>query len=38
MVKNNNDIQVDSEQMSTGVETLLKMSDKTLTSSEEDIK
>ena len=37
MVKNNNDIQVDSEQMSTGVEILLKMSDKTLSSTREYI-
>jgi hypothetical protein len=37
MGKNNSDIQVDSGQMSTGVEILLKMSNKTLTSIEEDI-
>ena len=35
---NISDIQVDSGQMSTGVEILLKMSHKALTSSEEDIK
>jgi len=36
--KNISDIQVDSGQMSTDVEILLKMSHKALTSSEEDIK
>jgi hypothetical protein len=35
--KNISDIQVDSRQMSTGVEILLPMSNKTLTSIEEDI-
>ncbi len=35
---NISDIQVDSGQMSTGVEILLKMPHKALTSSEEDIK
>jgi hypothetical protein len=34
----NSDIQVDSGQISKGVEILLKMSHKALTSSEEDIK
>jgi hypothetical protein len=34
---NISDIQVDSGQMSTGVEILLKMSHKTLTCAEEDI-
>ena len=38
MGRNISDIQVDSGQISTGVEILLKMSHKTLTSSEEDIK
>ena len=38
MEKNISDIQVDSGQISTGVEILLKMSHKALTSSEEDIK
>jgi hypothetical protein len=38
MEKNISDIQVDSGQMSTGVEILCKMSHKALTSSEEDIK
>ena len=33
----NSDIQVDSGQMSTGVENLLPMSNKTLTSIDEDI-
>jgi hypothetical protein len=37
MEKNINDIQVDSGQISTGVEILLKMSRNTLTSAEEDI-
>jgi hypothetical protein len=37
MVKNISDIQVDSRQISTGVEILLKMSHKTLTSAEENI-
>jgi hypothetical protein len=37
MGKNISDIQVDSGQISTGVEILLKMSHKALTSSEEDI-
>ena len=37
MEKNISDIQVDSGQMSTGVEILLPMSNKTLTSIEEDI-
>ncbi len=37
MGRNISDIQVDSGQISTGVEILLKMSNKTLTSSEEDI-
>jgi hypothetical protein len=38
MEMDNSDIQVDSGQISTGVEILLKMSHKALTSSEEDIK
>ena len=38
MEKNISDIQVDSGQMSTDVEILLKMSHKTLTSAEENIK
>ena len=38
MGKNINDIHVGSGQISTGVEILLKMSHKALTSSEEDIK
>jgi len=38
MGRNISDIQVDSGQISTGVEILLKMSHKALTSSEEDIK
>ena len=38
MEKNISDIQVDSGHISTGVEILLKMSHKALTSSEEDIK
>ena len=37
MEKNISDIQVDSGQISTGVEILLPMSNKTLTSIEEDI-
>jgi hypothetical protein len=37
MEKNISDIQVDSGQISTGVEILFKMSHKALTSSEEDI-
>ena len=36
--ENNFDIQIDSGQISTGVEILLKMSHKASTSSEEDIK
>jgi hypothetical protein len=38
MEKNISDIQVDYGQISTGVEILLKMSHKALTSAEEDIK
>jgi hypothetical protein len=38
MEKNSSDIQVDSGQISTGVDILLKMFHKALTSSEEDIK
>jgi hypothetical protein len=38
MEMDNSDIQVNSGQISTGVEILLKMSHKALTSSEEDIK
>ena len=38
MEKTISDIQVDAGQISTGVENLLKMSHKALTSSEEDIK
>jgi hypothetical protein len=38
MEKNISDIRVDSRQISTGVEILLKLSHKALTSSEEDIK
>jgi hypothetical protein len=37
MKKNINDIKVNSGQMSTGVEILLKMSHKTLTGAKEDI-
>ena len=38
MEMDNSDIQIDSGQISTGVEILLPMSHKALTSSEEDIK
>jgi hypothetical protein len=37
VIMSNSDIQVDSGQISKGVEILLKMSNKTLTSIEEDI-
>jgi hypothetical protein len=37
MEMDNSDIQIDSGQISTGVENLLPMSNKTLTSIEEDI-